>query len=231
MTEKNLVGLLKFFRSEEYLNQLVGGLLYCNTSEFYRLSREEGQSDPYESCVHAYRRNRGDAETRIEINGLPLPPLTAATMYGGDLKDTWTHCWFALDAPENEDELIPLTADLDRVRKEFGSQYVFLYAEHMAEFVQRAKSLYNEKLRHGRVIYSDDNEKWSVGCKSIGYSYQREYRFAFGQCDHMCIEPKQLICGLGFKDLLQKNPRIRILCPQTQSVWFRLDESGSYCDH
>lgn len=230
MEKRQFVGLLKFFRKEDRLDQLMDGLLYCNTPETYRLSGAEGIGDPHESCVHAYRKSRGGVKATMEIGGHVLEGLTAVTLHTGGRKDMWLHCWFALDMPKNDDELILLVGDLNRVRREFGTQYVLLPSDHLSEFVNRVKSLHDGKFDRGRVVYSDDNMKWSVGCKSSAYSYQREYRFGFGQCAHTSTQPLSLIYEAGLSDLMMKNPCIRITDNETQAVWLYLDKNECYCN-
>lgn len=230
MVNSKLVGLLKFFRKEERLDQLLDGLLYCNTPETYRLSGMEGIGDPNESCVHSYRESRGDVQATFEIDGHALEGLTAVTLHMGERKDMWLHCWFALDMPTNNDELVMLVDDLNRVRKAFGSHYAFLPHGNLTEFVNRVRLLYDGDFDRGRVLYSDDNKKWSVGCKSNTYSYQREYRFGFGQCPHTSTKALPLTYDAGFSDLIMKNPSIRATDTETQNVWFHLDRNDCYCN-
>jgi hypothetical protein len=115
MSSKQFIGLLKFFNNEEYLNDLMDGVIYCNTPEFYRLSNQEGLGDFHESCVNTFRKSRGDEAPVLKINGQELEGLTALTTHKGGAKDKWLHCWFALDYPQNDDELVVLTNELNSI--------------------------------------------------------------------------------------------------------------------
>ena len=51
MEKPKLCGLLKFFSKEQYLDDFLNGLFYCNTPEYYRLSKQEGVGDQHESKI------------------------------------------------------------------------------------------------------------------------------------------------------------------------------------
>jgi len=211
------------------LDFLIDGVFHCNTPEKYRLDGSEGIGDLHESCMHAYRAARGDKPVILKINGKELEGLTAVTTHMNKLKDMWLHCWFALDFPENDEQLLALTEDLKRVRSEFGENFVFLPGAHLVEFTDRVRSLQDGPFERGRVLYSQNSEDWSVGCKSEAYAYQREYRFALGQCKHISTEPLCLRYEHGFGDLLQQNPHIKISDNESGAVWFKLSKDECYC--
>ena len=229
MSKRQFVGLLKFFRNEDYMDQLIGGLVYCNTPEEYRLSGLEGVGDPHESCVHAFREARGDDEVVLKVNGKKLEGLTAVTVHMGGRKDMWLHCWTAFDMPQDDAELKRLTDDLNRIREQFGHDYVFLPSNKVRAFRERIEGLQDGAFDYGRVTYSEERNDWSVGCKSSSYSYQREYRFGFGQCKHTSTEPLKLVYEPGFDDLLMRNAALRITDKQNGAIWFHLDRDECYC--
>ena len=229
MSKPKFIGLAKFFREESFLDFLIDGVFHCNTPEKYRLDGSEGIGDLHESCMHAYRATRGDKPVVLQINGKELEGLTAVTTHMNKLKDMWLHCWFALDFPENDEQLLALTEDLKRVRSEFGQNFAFLPSAHLGEFTNRVKSLQDGQFERGRVSYSKNREDWSAGCKAEPYAYQREYRFGLGQCGHTSIEPLVLRYEHGFADLLQKNPHIKISDKESGAVWFKLSKDECYC--
>jgi hypothetical protein len=124
---------------------------------------------------------------------------------------------------------LALTEDLKRVRFEFGESFAFLPGAHLSKFTNRVRSLQHGPFEHGRVLYSQNREDWSVKCKAEAYVYQREYRFGLGQCRHTSTEPLVLRYEHGFGDLLLKNPHIRILDKETNVVWFKLSKDECYC--
>lgn len=229
MNRPKFIGLAKFFRNETFLDLLLDGAFHCNTPEKYRLDGSEGVGDPNESCMHAFREKRGDKPVIIRINGKELEGLTAVTTHMNGLKDMWLHCWFALDFPESDEELLALTEDLQRVRSEFGEHFAFLPSANLREFTQRVRSIQDGPFERGRVEYSQNPEDWSVGCKAENYAYQREYRFALGQCGHTSTESWPLRYDPVFLDLLQKNPDIKITDKESGKVWFKLSRDECYC--
>jgi hypothetical protein len=85
-------GLVKFFRDERHLDELIGGLLYCNTPEHYRMSAAEGIGDQHEACMRSYRQSRGDGAMRVTIDGEEIDEITAVTVHRGGKSDMWLHC-------------------------------------------------------------------------------------------------------------------------------------------
>ncbi|MCK0152223.1 hypothetical protein MWU49_00765 [Alcanivorax sp. S6407] len=229
MSKPKFIGLAKFFRDESFLDLLIDGVFYCNAPETYRLDGSEGIGDLNESCMHSYRADRGDKPVVLKIDGKEIEGVTALTTHINKLKDMWLHCWFALDFPENDEQLLALTEDLKRVRSEFGENFAFLPGVHLGEFTDRVRSLQDGPFERGRVLYSQNRENWSVGCKAEAYAYQREYRFGLGQCKHTSTEPLKLKYENGFGDLLQKNPHIKISDKESGAVWFKLSKGECYC--
>ncbi|WP_156831310.1 hypothetical protein, partial [Arhodomonas aquaeolei] len=215
MKDGELVFLLKFFSDREKLNALTNGVFYCNTPEFYRQSGDEGISDQHESCTHAYRPDRGDAPVKLYINDVELEGITTLTMRGRGGKDRWLHCWFAVHMPSDDEELESLVENINRMRSEFGPYYAFLPVSNIPHLVERIQLATKHSINRGLVSYSDKALDWYVGCKSAAYSYQREYRFALGECADRCVDPLIIRHENGFSDLVSDTPSLRITNEET----------------
>jgi hypothetical protein len=224
-----IVGLLKFFRETTHLEALLSGHIYCNTPEHYRLSGVEGVGDRNESCVASYRIERDGKKTVLEIDGNEVSGVMSATMHNGMSRDMYLHCWFVVSMPKNDLEYKSLVSDINRIRDEFGAYYVFLEAKNIQEFRERIVEKYDLIVNCVLVSYSENSMDWSVGCKSDKYSYQREFRFCFSECNLHSVEPLSLQSDKGFSDLLHKNEIIRIVDQETRKVLFFLDSNGCYC--
>jgi hypothetical protein len=96
MEAKPIIGIIKFFRNENHLNELCAGKLHCSTPEFYRMSNVEGVADKNECVTDSYRRNRGDKEMIFKINGIQMCGIQHNTLRGTGMKDRWLHCWTLL---------------------------------------------------------------------------------------------------------------------------------------
>lgn len=225
MKGPTFAGLIKFFRNEAHLDALIDGLLYCNTPEFYRKSTQLGIGDAYESCVRSFRGLPGDERAKLFIDGQLVAHLHNLTEHRGGVKDMWLHCWCALDIPDEESEFVQLVADVNRLRDEFGEHYAVIPRNRLKDFSETLQALTTLAFRDGRVRYSDEQESWSVGCKATKYAYQREYRFAFGQCEPTSTEPLELRYPSGFANLVQKNPVIEMSHNVKRLVCF-LDQKG-----
>lgn len=228
MKDRQLVGLLKFFRDQDKLDALKKGVFWCNTPEFYRLSGDEGVSDLHESCSHAYRESRDDEPIKLLVNGKELEGLTAVTVHTGGLRDKWLHCWFALHVPASDAELEALTLDINRMRKEFGEKYAFLPAMHIKTLAERISAVTDHDIDHGHVRYSDHRMEWSAACKASSYSYQREYRFVVGNCPHICIDPEVVAYAEGLSDLIGDNEFLQIKENEPEKILFHLGPSECY---
>lgn len=225
MEEGQFFGLVKFFRNEEYLEQLLNGILYCNTPEFYRQHDAEGVSDLHESCTHAYRSERGDAPVKLLIDGKPLEGLVNATLRTTGLDDRWLHCWTCLRAPGDEDQLKSLVDDLERIRRELGLQYAYIRPDRLHPFIDRLQALTEHPVAGYEVKYSEDSLKWSPICKRENYRYQREYRFMVGECPELHTDPLIIESGDGFRNFIEKNVSLRISDDEQSWIYFQM--SGS----
>ena len=223
MMEANaVVALLKFFRDEKYLDQLINGRLYCNTPEYYRNNGEQGVGDKYESCVMSYREARGDSRHTLLVNGRELTGLINFTLRGPGDFDSWMHCWTTLRMPEDEEALARLRADMNRIQREFGPHYALMPGSNFDGFVNRVADISEHRLRFDEVTYSADEPQWSSTCKSPGYAYQREFRFLFGKCSPQSDEPYVLEVPGGLGQFLVKNPEIQFVMDNTGAVPFKL---------
>ncbi|WP_298941279.1 hypothetical protein [uncultured Psychromonas sp.] len=219
-----MVGIIKFFRDMDKLNQFVEGLFYCNTPEFYRLSESTGVSDLNESCVSAFRKSRGDDSCSLFIDGRELSSIESMTLQRGDHKDSWMHCWFALTVPDTDADLKELFDDINRIRIEFGCNYVFMESNNITEFVSRISTVTKTKLKYELVSYSKDSNDWNAICKSSKYSYQREYRFLVGECKHNDIQPIKLKYEQGFADLVYVNKKLELTENNNKQSLFYMDQ-------
>lgn len=223
MEPNQFLGLLKFFRDEDHLDQLISGIFYCNTPEYYRQSDQAGIADKHESCIHAYRKKRGDEPYEILINGQIINGLKNFTIHGGKLRASWLHCWIALEMPDSEESIDELAMDLARARNEFGSHYAFIPAHKLPPFIARLKSIIPFKMDSFKVAYSEDGLKWSVGCKSERYRYQRESRFMVGERELRGIEHKRFIDITGFSDYILKCPEVKVVDGKSGHTWFSIN--------
>jgi len=219
-------GILKFFRDVEKLDFLVNGGFYCNTPEFYRMSDGDGVSDNSESCFHSYRKERGDDPVKLLLNGKELSGVEKLTVHVGGIKDKYLHCWFAFTLPESEEDIEDLGRNLNRMRKEFGGNYAFVKGEDietLANIIGKSTDFY---IDHGNIGYSTDRQKWSAICKPDNYSYQQEYRFLIGDCEHSDIKPVVIQCTESISHLISCNQPLRIRDNETGHVWLELNENG-----
>ena len=217
--------LVKFFRDERHLDELIAGKLYCNTPEFYRTSKSEGVSDPQESCSRAHRGLSGGDMIKLVMEGEEVASISNMTVHVGGLKDMWLHCWCALDIPESAREFNRLATSLGRLRGAFGVHYAVIPRGKLAGFTKAVHELAADRdFKYGRVQYSDNQQAWSVGCKATKYAYQQEYRFALGLCGHLTTEPLILRHPAGFAEFIQKSPAIEMAHRATGLVC-RIDRS------
>ncbi|WP_432468133.1 hypothetical protein [Agarivorans sp. Z349TD_8] len=221
-----MVGIIKFFRDKDKLDQLVDGLFYCNTPEFYRLSDASGVSDHHESCANSFRKGRDSESIKLYINGFELPHIEKVTLHTNEHKDRWMHCWFALTIPQTDIELRALTDDINRMRDEFGCNYVFVEEKNIPILVGRLYTTTSLKIAHGLVKYSPNQFDWSAICKSDQYTYQREYRFLVGECSHSHVEPIKPKYDSGFSDLMYVNKKLE-LSSENQCLFY-MDPNGCY---
>lgn len=223
MEANQFIGLIKFFRNEDFLDKLCSGLFYCNTPEEYRLNEQKGIGDPVESCRHSYRLSRNDSEIFVEINGHVLTGVEGLTLHNSGSRDSWLHCWFELRIPSDQDALNTLNANIKRMKTEFGNNFAFIPAPKLKPLVELLQKHSEHPLYCGSVQYSNDPSEWGNLCKSLEFSYQNEYRFLFGKCDTHSLEPYQFNITEDLKDFIFKNPELKLVDSIDQeSEWFVL---------
>ncbi len=204
-----MIGILKFFRNESFLDALISGTLYCNTPESYRLSKLEGVSDLNESCLSSFRRERSDDDITLEVNGKKILNIKRLTAYNPGLREGWLHCWMAIETPKNDEELETLKIDVSKLQNEFGRNYAFISYDNIEPFLNAIKDLFTEhRVVAGKVAYSEKSTDWSPSCKAISYLYQREFRFIIGECETNHVDPLVRTCEGGFSQYIQKSPEI-----------------------
>jgi hypothetical protein len=76
MEKNQFLGLVKFFRNEDYLDSLISGTFHCTPPEVYRLDKQEGVSDKSESCAFSYRKDRGDNPIKVTFAGKVIGGIT-----------------------------------------------------------------------------------------------------------------------------------------------------------
>lgn len=189
MKKGKIIGIIKFFKSEDYLDQLCNGKLFCNTPEYYRLHDAEGVSDRSECCSWAYRKSRGDVGGRIEVEGHTIEGITNITYRANGYKDSWLHCWTTLVMPQSDEELDNFIKDIKRIRSEFGLNYAYIRPSKISPFINHIKTMTTHEVKAGEVAYSEKTHDWSPACKSKKYQYQREFRILIGECQELSTEP------------------------------------------
>lgn len=206
------LGLIKFFRNEEYLDKLIGGMMHCQTPESFRLSNLEGVSDPAESCLFSWRPARGDTATEFDFNGKKLNPdeVLRLTIHNGKPMESWLHCWFCLRVPEDTEALEGLKRDLRLMKEQFGRHYAFLANTDVRPFIAMLQDAAGKKVWAQEVEYTEDVTRWDLSCKSATYAYQREYRFGFGKCELGETEPYVFTHPDGFAALIRKSPEVTL---------------------
>ncbi len=223
---RQFTGLVKFYRNKDYLEKLIDGVMHCNSSEFYRLSKAKGVSDLNESCIFSLRTSRGDRIDEFQINGSQINcDIKSITMRPSlqENKEGYLHCWTLFEFPRTIEELKQLASDLQKLKREFGNSYVFLPIEKLQSFIDRIQEKTKSEMRCGEINYSNNRLKHNVFCKSNKYTYQREYRFVFEYCDNN-VKPEEEYCiEGGFNDLLIKNPEIKL---KFQDIFISLSKDG-----
>ena len=233
-SQDKIIGLVKFFSNESYVEDILGGKFYCNAPEFYRKLEAlgvAGVGDFYESCGHDYQQGRDpEFSLQLKVNG-KLEVLNASSK--DDLvrltmlphavgSHSWLHSWFILDYPNNQEELDSLIFDLQRVKKEFGQHNLFLPAINFQEFFKRLGADCPEKIRGRRVAYSGNRSQLSDTCKLLKFQYQREFRLLFGICDLYEEHPIQFRLKKDLRDLLTRNADLKMIDKITGHVWLDL---------
>lgn len=222
MKPNQFIGLIKFFANEDHLDNLIKGCFHCTPPEVYRLGKREGVSDKFESCMHSYRVERNDAPTTLELNGFEINDALEITIYNKQNQDSWMHCWFSLRFPKDEEALQTLKSHIAKMKQEFGHNFAFLLAPQLKSFIKRLQELGDKTFSCGEVEYSGDRSKWGNLCKAIEYSYQREYRFMYGECSTSETEFYVLNDPQGFGQYIHKNPEFKIMSKDKKVTWFDL---------
>jgi hypothetical protein len=230
MEAKRIGGLLKFFDSDTYLDGLLGGRVYFNTPEYYRLASSEGRADPNESCAFAFRKHRGDPPVQMTFSDKEIKEILTLTISNGGCKPGWLHCWTALPVPATLEDLRQLCDDINRVREEFGKRYVFLPGNRIRDFAAQVQQSLPadcvDALDYGLVKYSPSSDDHDPGCKATAYAYQREYRFVLGECGHTDIAPRIVQHPTDFREMLAADPTIQILPEDNSGLLLLLDANG-----
>lgn len=220
--ENQFLGLIKFFRDEAFLDALIDGTIYCNTPEHYRLATADGVADKNESCVSSYRRERDVHEPTLVLGGHEVKDVVSFTLHNGGKQDTWLHCWFCLRFPKDQEALEQLIADIGRMKAEFGEHYALVTAPQFQNFKDTLQKTAPKRLSHGEVKYTDSSSEWGTLCKSTSYSYQREFRFTFGECPVGSTEPLVWTHEPGFKEIVLKNADLKMINSETTELYFDL---------
>lgn len=222
MKPNQFLGIIKFFRNEEFLDKLVNGCFHCTPPEVYRLDEQKGVSDKFESCGFSYRKSRSDPEIILHINDRRITDHTSLTVHNAQNKDAWLHCWFTLRLPANEEGLAQLKSDIARMKDEFGHHFAFVPAPSINNLICRLQQVSLKSVSYGEVRYNSNNSEWGSLCKAIEYSYQREFRFLVGECNANETRFHEFNDPASFDGLILKNAEIKIKSLDEQVVWFEL---------
>lgn len=222
MKANQFIGLVKFFRNEDYLDKLIEGCFHCTPPEVYRLDKQEGISDKFESCSFSYRKSRNDADIQLNVNGRNLTDVLGLTLHNGQQQDSWMHCWFVLRLPNSENDLKQLIEDVKKMKCQFGNHYAFIPNSNLKDSIYRLQKNSELPLAGGEVEYSGDNSLWGNKCKSLEYSYQREFRFLFGECSVTEMAPYVVNIENGLSDLILKDPDLQLTSKDGEQVWFHI---------
>ncbi|WP_033570615.1 hypothetical protein [Dickeya undicola] len=222
MKENQFLGLIKFFRNEDFLEKLIEGCFYCIPPEVYRLAKQEGVSDKFESCSFSYRKSRGDDDIKLKINDIELKGVHGVTVHNAQQRDAWMHCWFTLRLPKDENSLSQLIQDIEKMKYQFGGHYAFIPPLNLKELLERLKKHSKLPFSSSEVKYTGESSLWGNTCKSLEYSYQREYRFIFGECSVIETTPYIINIESGLNDLIFKDPDIKLKSNDNRHVWLDL---------
>ena len=233
---------LKFFRSEQYLDDLIAGKFFCNTPKYYRLNYEPGVGDGQEAVSYS---GGNDHLTGVDLSASIGPVSVGAMLQATGLNPDniktleiaknvegyehgWLHCWFAIDKVGDASQLAQLLTNLKRVREEFGCNYASLNADGYTKLLRRFEERGIAPVRTARVSYSDSAFHNGIECKRLQYQYQQEFRFIFGQCDANEINPRIIELG-DLSDILQVNSEFAF-ADYNETVHFRLTKDELYAN-
>lgn len=162
MESNKFLGLVKFFGNTDYLDSLINGCFHCTPPEVYRLHKQEGISDKYESCMFSYREIRDDSPIVIRGGIADIKDVTGVTIHKEVEMDAWMHCWFTLRLPKDQEALDKLKVDVAKMKEQFGHDYAFLPAQNLKPLVAKLQELSEKQMLCGEVAYSGDRSKWGV---------------------------------------------------------------------
>ncbi|AYW90850.1 hypothetical protein [Yersinia pseudotuberculosis] len=224
MGKKNYV-LMKFFQNEDFKTQFLNGKIYCNPAALYRKLEKNGIGDRCESVIFSHYKGSE------QFDGIKLTMGLGSEFYKNEMNiydydtfimrqtgetDSWLNCWYLLEVTTTEPT--KLIQDLDRMLTEFGEYAILLNMNNFEEFLQRIKKYSTKSVDFCRVTYTDNPLKLNKTHKLSHYSYQNEFRFMFGQCDHRCVKAyDDLIVPGGFRDLVM------------DGFWLQLDDLEGNC--
>ena len=222
MESNQFLGLVKFFRNEDFLDSLREGCFHCTPPEIYRLDKQEGVSDKFESCAYSYREERGDTPIIVKFGDTEISDALELTIHNLKGKDAWMHCWFSLRLPKDQEALEKLKDDVAKMKEQFGAHFAFIPAQNLKPLVSKLKELNDKPIFCGEVEYTGDISKWGNLVKALDYSYQREYRFLFGECSASEKEYYVFNSPDGFSDLILKNTDFKLQSDDGEQIWFDL---------
>jgi len=227
---------IKFFQSLEYAKDLMTGRFYCNTPAFYRNLNFEGIGDTQESVP--FNRDYNPNATIdskplsefVRVANLPVPEKDIKTLtvhlFPESFKCGWLHCWLIIDEISSPEYLASLVTDLIRVRKEFGTNFIWFTSNEYAEVTKRLFNEIKVPVRTARVAYSDMNYFHNIACKRLSYVYQREFRFILEECYPSETKPK--IYELGdMTDVFHLNEPIKVMI-NGDETGFELNNKNLY---
>ncbi len=187
-----------------HLEALLGGLVYLNTPEFYRLHATKAYGDRNESCGYSYRRVRDTLPPTFLIDGVEVTGIVALTAARGRGREFYLQCWTAVTIPDDSAELRAMKRDFRRMTKEFGGDYVALRADGVQQYLERLAAADGRQPASGLVTYTDVAGQWGPTCKGIEFRHQREFRLLVGPCKSLDTTPKKLFLP-DLHDLLSIN--------------------------
>lgn len=214
------IGLIKFFSNKDYLDSLLKGYFHMTPPEKYRLDSREGIGDRVESCAASYRSSlnhelpfmlmKHPAFNYTVING-----LENTTVHNKGTNDAWLNCWFQLAVPNDIAKVEELIADIDRMKAEFGRDYVFINQGNISKLLERLNASSSHPVDGDIVRYVDNQSEWGTLCKSSSYAYQREFRFFSGEgvCQPHALEEYAFQVEGGLSDIILDNPSLTVQNP------------------
>lgn len=206
--------MIKFFSSKERLEDFLGGKMYCNTPEYFRMNPAPGISDKNEAVAISYREERdGQSDWEIQIDGHPIEGISAYTFTLSPTYSCWLHSWMVMTVPDTREEFEELVASINRIRGEFGVNYAAIPGDCVQEFKELVEESTDKEVHLEVVKYSPDMEEHSIVCKRIEYKYQKEIRFLIGECKQNEMKPHIFKLKKSFEHLAYANAKIEMINP------------------